>query len=53
MKSTTNSPAIYSPAAATLRRHLADMTPVEAMEFMEDRINKTRNNEEFLVSMNS
>ncbi len=36
-----------------LRRHLADMTPVEAMEFMEDRINKTRNNEEFLVSMNS
>ena len=35
-----------------LRRHLADMTPVEAMEFLEDRMNKTRNNEEFLVSMN-
>jgi transcription termination factor Rho len=28
------------------------MTPVEAMEFLEDRMNKTRNNEEFLVSMN-
>jgi transcription termination factor Rho len=35
-----------------LRRHLADMTPVEAMEFLEDRMSKTRNNEEFLVSMN-
>jgi transcription termination factor Rho len=36
-----------------LRRHLADMNPVEAMEFVKDRIEKTRNNEEFLVSMNS
>ncbi len=36
-----------------LRRHLSDMTPVEAMEFMVDRMNKTRNNEEFLISMNS
>lgn len=35
-----------------LRRHLADMNPVEAMEFVKDRIEKTKNNEEFLVSMN-
>lgn len=36
-----------------LRRHLADMNPVEAMEFVKDRIDKTRNNEEFLISMNA
>lgn len=36
-----------------LRRYLADMNPTEAMEFVKDRIEKTRNNEEFLVSMNS
>lgn len=36
-----------------LRRHLADMNPVEAMEFVKDRIEKTKDNEEFLVSMNS
>ena len=35
-----------------LRRHLSDMTAVEAMEFMQDRIAKTRDNEEFLTSMN-
>ena len=36
-----------------LRRHLADMNPVEAMEFVKDRIERTRSNEEFLVTMNS
>ncbi len=36
-----------------LRRHLADMNPIEAMEFIKDRISNTRNNEEFLISMNS
>ncbi len=36
-----------------LRRHLADMTPVEAMQFLHDRMSKTINNEEFLISMNS
>ena len=36
-----------------LRNHLSDMNPVEAMEFVKDRIEKTKNNEEFLVSMNS
>lgn len=36
-----------------LRRHLADMNPVEAMEFVKDRIEKTKNNEEFMATMNS
>lgn len=35
-----------------LRNHLSDMTPLEAMEFVKDRIKDTRSNEEFLVSMN-
>jgi transcription termination factor Rho len=35
-----------------LRKHLADMNPVEAMEFLKNRIQGTRSNEEFLVSMN-
>ena len=36
-----------------MRKYLADMNPVEAMEFIEDRIKKTLNNEEFLISMNN
>jgi transcription termination factor Rho len=36
-----------------LRNHLADMTPLEAMEFMRDRMRNTQSNEEFLISMNS
>jgi transcription termination factor Rho len=36
-----------------LRKHLADMNPIEAMEFLKDRMMNTRNNEEFLISMNS
>lgn len=36
-----------------LRNHLADMTPLEAMEFLRDRIKNTQTNEEFLISMNS
>ena len=36
-----------------LRNHLADMTSIEAMEFMKDRLQGTVNNEEFLMSMNS
>ena len=35
-----------------LRNYLADMNPVEAMEFMKDRINKTKDNDEFLMTMN-
>ena len=36
-----------------LRKHLADMTPLEAMEFIRERMKNTQSNEEFLVSMNS
>lgn len=35
-----------------LRRHMADMNPVEAMEFLKSQMDHTRSNEEFLVSMN-
>ena len=35
-----------------LRKHLADMNSVEAMEFMKDRMEQTRSNEDFLSSMN-
>ncbi|KQC31388.1 transcription termination factor Rho [Flagellimonas eckloniae] len=35
-----------------MRKYLADMNPVEAMEFMEQRIKQTKNNEEFLLTMN-
>ncbi|MGB5172800.1 MAG: transcription termination factor Rho [Eudoraea sp.] len=34
-----------------MRKYLADMNPVEAMEFMEQRIKQTKNNEEFLLTM--
>ena len=36
-----------------LRKYLADMTPMEAMEFVKDRLEKTKDNGEFLMSMNS
>ncbi len=36
-----------------LRKYLADMTSIEAMEFVKDRLEKTKDNEEFLLSMNS
>jgi len=35
-----------------LRNHLADMNPLEAMEFLKDKIRFTETNEEFLISMN-
>ena len=35
-----------------LRKYLADMNPVEAMEFINERIKFSKNNEEFLISMN-
>ncbi|MCG8183453.1 transcription termination factor Rho [Tenacibaculum piscium] len=35
-----------------LRKYLADMNPVEAMTFINDRIRLSKNNEEFLISMN-
>lgn len=36
-----------------LRNFLSDMNSVEAMQFLESRLRKTVNNEEFLVSMNA
>jgi transcription termination factor Rho len=35
-----------------MRKYLADMNPVEAMSFINDRFRQTKNNEEFLISMN-
>lgn len=35
-----------------LRKHLADMNSVEAMEFLKSRMQTTANNSEFLISMN-
>ena len=36
-----------------MRKYLAVMNPVEAMEFINDRFTRTQSNEEFLISMNS
>ena len=36
-----------------LRKYLADMNPMEAMDFVKDRLEKTKDNDEFLMSMNS
>ncbi len=36
-----------------LRKHISDMTPLEAMEFMLQQIKNTKNNDELLLSMNS
>ena len=35
-----------------LRKHLADMNPVESMEFLLNQLSKTQTNEEFLIGMN-
>jgi len=35
-----------------MRKYLTDMNPIEAMEFVNDRIKMTKNNDEFLISMN-
>ncbi len=36
-----------------LRNHLSDMNPVEAMQFLKEKMKFTKTNEEFLLSMNS
>ena len=36
-----------------LRKHLSDMTSLEAMEFVKEHLGRTKDNEEFLISMNS
>jgi transcription termination factor Rho len=35
-----------------LRKHLGDMNPQEAMEFLLERLRRSQTNEEFLISMN-
>jgi transcription termination factor Rho len=35
-----------------LRKYLSDMNPIEAMEFINERIKFSKNNDEFLISMN-
>ena len=36
-----------------LRKFINDMTPVEAMEFLLDRMKRTKDNDEFLDAMNN
>lgn len=36
-----------------LRKYMSDMNSIEAMDFLIDRMSKTKNNDEFLISMNS
>lgn len=36
-----------------LRKYLSDMTPIEAMDFVKGRLENTKDNDEFLMSMNS
>ncbi|MFT7380772.1 MAG: transcription termination factor Rho, partial [Roseivirga sp.] len=35
-----------------LRKFMSDMNSIEAMEFLLDRMKGTKDNEEFLISMN-
>ena len=35
-----------------LRKYLADMNPIEAMEFINEKVKFSKNNDEFLISMN-
>ncbi|MBQ7221973.1 MAG: transcription termination factor Rho [Bacteroidales bacterium] len=56
LSSTRRDDLLYNPDYVNrvwiLRNHLADMTSVEAMEFMKTRLARTETNEEFLISMN-
>jgi len=36
-----------------LRKYISDMNPIEAMNSIHDKMVHTRNNDEFLLSMNS
>ncbi|KAA6304886.1 hypothetical protein EZS27_043462, partial [termite gut metagenome] len=36
-----------------LRKYLADMKSLEAMDFVKSRLEKTKGNDEFLMSLNS
>ena len=35
-----------------MRKYIAEMNPIEAMNTVRDRLVQTRSNEEFLLSMN-
>lgn len=56
LSSTRRDDLLYSPDQSNriwvLRNYLADMTSVEAMEFLKTRLEKTVSNEEFLITMN-
>lgn len=45
-------PAEEREKVVLLRRYLTNMSPFEAMEFLLEKIKGTKNNEEFLISMN-
>ena len=54
--STRRDDLLLSPATLNrmwvLRKYLSDMNPIEAMDFLKDRMEKTLDNMEFLASMN-
>ena len=56
LSSTRRDDLLYNPEYINriwiLRNYLADMTSVEAMEFLKTRFEKTVSNEEFLITMN-
>lgn len=56
VSSTRRDDLLLSPAVLNrmwvLRRYLSDMNSIEAMEFLQQRLSMTENNEEFLSSMN-
>ncbi len=57
LSSTRRDDLLYNPEHANriwiLRKYLADMNSMEAMEFMKSRLERTKNNEEFLYTMQS
>ncbi|MBO6067879.1 MAG: transcription termination factor Rho [Bacteroidales bacterium] len=56
LSSTRRDDLLYDPEYVNriwiLRNYLSDMNSVEAMEFMKSRLQRTANNQEFLISMN-
>ena len=56
LSSTRRDDLLYDPEFVNriwiLRNYLSDMNSVEAMEFMKSRLQRTANNQEFLISMN-
>lgn len=56
LSSTRRDDLLYDPEYINrvwiLRNYIADMTSLEAMNFLKSRLEKTRSNEEFLISMN-